>query len=278
MEGLEMLDKLQEAVMDDSRNKISAPKENYHFDKLKMYFGEDFKLKDGIVISQPTIGDILETGEENFYHSLTPFLYNSTSIRLQLWEAKPRIDWNHVKDIEVFAILIPMVDKMPLKLLFKDIHFEDFTLVNINDTENEEQPRLGLYSASQNILLNESEYMLAAEYIRTMLNSHPKIEKAKGKTAKNWIIQEDRLNLQQRLNENKTNFSTLLPLISSCINHPGFKYKLHELKEVGICQFMDSVQRIQKYESSISALRGCYSGFVDTKKMDKETFNFMGDI
>ena len=44
MEGLEMLDRLQEAVMDDSKNKISAPKENYHFDKLKMYFGEDFKL------------------------------------------------------------------------------------------------------------------------------------------------------------------------------------------------------------------------------------------
>ena len=59
--GLDMLDKLQEAVINNGSKKESEPQ--YHFDKLKMYFGEDFNYK-GIIISMPTIGDILEIGEE----------------------------------------------------------------------------------------------------------------------------------------------------------------------------------------------------------------------
>ena len=48
-----------------------------------MFFGEDFTIN-GIRIVQPTIGDILELGEKNFYNALSPFTNNSTSIRL-MW-------------------------------------------------------------------------------------------------------------------------------------------------------------------------------------------------
>ena len=71
-----MLDKLQEAALEDRSKKELKPQ--YHFDKLKMYFGEDFNYK-GIIISMPTIGDILEIGEERFYKALSPFIYNCWS-------------------------------------------------------------------------------------------------------------------------------------------------------------------------------------------------------
>lgn len=277
VETAEMLDTLQNAVIDENNKQIkNNPKDKYHFDRLKMYFGEDFETPSGIIISQPTIGDILEIGEEKFYHSLSPLLYNSTSIRLQLWEAN--MDWNKIKDIQVFSMLIPLVDKEPLSLFFKNLRVDDLKLYDMKKREDDKQTSLVLYSSTQNIMIDEEEYMLIAEYIREIMNVHPKVEKARGKTAKTWIIQEEKMNLQNRLKEGNKNTSTLLPLVSTCVNYPGFKYKLQDLKEVGICQFMDSVQRIQKYESAIAALRGCYSGFVDTSKMKKETFNFMGDI
>ena len=56
-------------------------------------------------------------------------------------------------------------------------------------------------------VLNEYEYMEIAEYIRTLLNIHPKIEKANGKTTKQWMIDEDRMNMAQR---DEKNTSTLL--------------------------------------------------------------------
>ena len=117
--------------------------------------------------------------------------------------------------------------------------------------------------------------MEIAEYIRTLLNIHPKIEKAKGKTTKQWMIDEDRMNMAQ---QEVKNSSTLLPLISACINHPGFMYKLQELRDVGIYEFMDSVQRLQIYESTHALMSGMYSGFCDTSKISKEQFNFMREI
>ena len=56
------------------------------------------------------------------------------------------------------------------------------------------------------------------------------------------------------------------------------KYKKNELREVGIVEFMDSVQRLQVYESSTALLKGIYSGFVDASKIDKNELNFMREI
>lgn len=269
--GLDMLDKLQEAVINNGSKKESEPQ--YHFDKLKMYFGEDFNYK-GIIISMPTIGDILEIGEERFYQALSPFIYNSTSIRVMLWDNG--IDWNDFKDIEVFDIMSKIIkDKEGQKLLFKNLSFDNFTLMSIKENPDDEDSKPVLYDKQTEILLYEEDFMMIAEYIREILNIHPKVEKAKGKTAKSWIIQEDKLNAQVR---DKQNTSTLLPLISTCVNHPGFKYKLQELKEVGLYQFMDSVKRIQKYENGTAALKGCYSGMISSKDIPNEVLNYMGDI
>ena len=284
MDVLETLDSLQSAAEKDEENKQpKSKKPEYHFDKLKMYFGEDYTIN-RITISIPTIGDILDIGESNFYQSLSPFLNNSTSIRVLLYDAFKK-DWNKTKDIEVFYILYQLLGNTnkkniifePLKLVFKETNFDDFQLIHMKrNRSGEECDALALYSNSQDILIFENEYLEIAEYIRAMLNIHPKVEKAKGKTTKHWMLQEDRMKAQQGKDEDKK--STLLPLVSACVNHPGFKYKLEELKQVNICQFMDSVQRIQKYEQGVAAMHGIYGGFVNAKDIPQDLINFMGDL
>ena len=288
MANYDVLDGLQQAVIEEEQKKQASKKKEYSFDKLALLFMEDYEVK-GIKISQPTINDILRVGESNFYQALSPFLYNSTSIRVMLWEAG--IDWCNVKDIEVFDILNNIqkqnkeilrqvigdeVEKRenPLNILFKDIDITDFHLYKEKETEDSEE-KLCLYSPQYDIKLYEEDYMQIAEYIREMLNIHPKVEKAKGKTAKRWMIDEDKMNA---LHRDEKNTSTLLPLVSACVDHPGFKYKLQELREVGIYQFMDAVQRLQIYESSRALLQGSYSGFCDTSKVPQDNFNFMRDI
>lgn len=289
MANYDVLDGLQQAVIEEEQKKQSSKKKEYSFDKLALLFMEDYEVK-GIKISQPTINDILRIGESNFYQALSPFLYNSTSIRVMLWEAG--IDWCNVKDIEVFNILNNIqkqnneilrqvigdeVEKRenPLNILFKDIDITAFNLYKEKEKEEDSEEKLCLYSPQYDIKLYEEDYMQIAEYIREMLNIHPKVEKAKGKTAKRWMIDEDKMNA---LHRDEKNTSTLLPLVSACVNHPGFKYKLQELREVGIYQFMDAVQRLQIYESSHALLQGSYSGFCDTSKVPQDNFNFMRNI
>lgn len=273
-QNTDMLDGLQAVVLTDAQKKKENTQE-YKFDPLKMYFREDYFVN-GIRIVQPTIGDILNMGESKFYSDLSPFLYNSTSIRVMLWDLPQRIDWCKVKDIEVFGMLkgVADTDNSAIRLLFPDYRIEHMQLIQFQEKDSDEL-KLCLYDEENEFVLKESEYMEIAEYIRTLLNIHPKVEKAKGNTAKKWMIDEDRINMAQK--EDKNN-STLLPLVSACINHPGFKYKLQELRNVGIYEFMDSVQRLQIYESTHALLGGSYSGFADMSKIPKDQFNFMREL
>lgn len=247
-------------------------------DTLKLYFGEPYTIhtpsKD-IIVYQPTIGDIMEFGEERFYSMANVFIANSTMYRLQLWDLG--IDWNDISDYQIFSMLVTNLKPEDTKPLFGDIDFTTFNLYSkqIPSEDGEIQEELVLYSPELDIEINEQVHAQMSLYIRTILNIFPKVEKAKGKTTKQWIIEEER---QKQKKNKEEQSSSLLPLISACLNHPGFKYKKNELKEVGIIEFMDSVQRLQIYESTTALLKGAYSGFMDTSKVNKEEFNFMREI
>lgn len=276
MDIVNRLETLEQAALEDAeKKKQQSQKVEYHFDKLAMYFDKDYFVKD-ICIKMPTIGDILKFGESRFYNTFSTFFTNSTSIRVQLWDMEPRVDWTKVKDIQVFNMLhLNLLDEEVVHSVFPDITFSDFQLMGLKD----DPEKLVLYSSSQQIILTEPEYMEIATYIRTVLNRFPKVEKAKGKTTKQWMIQEDRMKMLNSSKENdEENSSYLLSLVSSCLNHPGFKYKLEDLENMGIYRFMDSVKRIQKYEHSTAVLKGMYSGFVDGSKINPEQYNFMGDV
>lgn len=245
----------------------------YSFDKLQMFFGEDYNIADGITISQPSIGDIMRFGEEKFYEMLNPFVINPTSMRVILWQQN--IDWTKITDYELFYQLILQLKPTPDKtfMIFGDLDFSKFNLYERqNEVDGEIIKDVVLFNNEQKVTIDEEIYSQISCYLRTMFNIFPKVEKAKGKTTKEWMIEEEIMNSQ---NQKKTTDSNLLSMISFCLNHPGFKYKKNELKDLGIVEFNDSVQRLLVYESTSSLMKGMYSGFVDTSKIDKKEFDFM---
>ena len=254
---------------------------------LQLYFGDPYQVSDKIQVLQPTIGGILEYdkkfGESEFWSMLNVFIGNTTSYRLLLWDMG--IDWNEISDFQLFSLLIKTLKVENTKILFGDLDLSSFDAYMKQipskekfDDKEESEPKqeMILWNPELDIEINEDIYNNIALYIRTMFNIFPKVEKAKGKTTKKWIIEEDRMNLANAKKEDTT--STFLPLIESCCCHPGFKYKKNELREVGIYEFMRDVQRLQVYESTTALLKGMYSGFIDTKGIDKEEFDFMREI
>ena len=244
----------------------------YSFDRLQMFFGEDYRIADGIVISQPTIGDIMTFGEGKFNQVLNPFVVNPTSLRVTLWQHGK--DWTEMSDYELFYQLILQLQLTPdeTSMIFGDLDFSKFNLYKRqNEVDGELVEDIVLLNHEQKVLIDEEIYNHMSSYLRTMFNIFPKVEKAKGKTTKEWMIEGDIMNNKSET-ERKSN---LLSMISFCLNHPGFKYKKSELKELGVVEFYDSVQRLLVYESTSSLMNGIYSGFVDTSKIDKKEFDFM---
>lgn len=257
------------------------------FSALQLYFGDPYSVSDKIQVYQPTIGDILafdkEFGEAEFWSLLNIFIGNPTMYRLMLWDMG--VDWNEISDYQLFLMLSRMVTPDKSKILFGDLDFTSLELYTQNksgeqDDSDEESSKdnteIVLYNPTTEILINEAIYTDIADYLRTMFNIYPKVEKAKGQATKEWIIEEDRMNLNAKKDEDTS--SAFFPLISACCCHPGFKYKKNELREVGIYEFMDAVARLQIYESTTALLKGMYSGFVDVKGIDSNEFDFMREI
>lgn len=245
-----------------------------YFDKLQMYMGRPYSINvesaiGEIVIHPPTIGKIIDLGEKNFYSTLSVFTTNTTSHRLLLWENG--IDWNEISDYQLFCMLYKQVSFDATQLIFGDIDFNDFQLVKRADDE------VSLYNEKLNIEINEEVYQHIAQYLRNVFNIFPEEKITKSGVMKEMFIAKDKRELANQKFQKKES-SSIQSLISACVNHPGFKYKLKELEDMGVCEFYDSVKRLQVYESTTALMKGMYSGMIDTKQISSDSYNFMRDF
>lgn len=253
------------------------------FDKLQLYFGEPFVIDNenaegSITIYQPTIGSIMRIGEKKFYQTLNIFVSNTTSYRLLLW--KVGIDWNNFSDFNLFLMLYKQIDPDVSKLLFGDLDWSKFDVSEkkLNDTS---EAITILYNYEDGIEINEEIYQCIHQYLQTMFGIFPDEKITSDPILKQWYINKD----ERQISANEFREArgedlsvSMLSMISSCVNHPGFKYKAKELIDVGVCEFYDSVRRLQVYESATAVLKGMCSGFVDSKSISPESYNFMKNI
>lgn len=252
------------------------------FDELQMYFGEPYVVDceeavGSLTIYTPSIGDIVKVGQNNFFETLSVFVTNPTQNRLPLWEAG--IDWNTLSDFQLFCILYKTINPQISQLLFGDLDWSDFELYTkrYSDDENAEE-EIVLASKHQQIEINENVYNHIHQYLQTMFNIHPEDELTDGRTMKELWIHKDKIARDQKARKGNKDEQSLKSLISACVNHPGFKYKLNELREVSVAEFYDSVARLQIYETSTACLKGLYSGFVDGSKIDPENYNIFKNM
>ena len=99
----------------------------------------------------------------------------------------------------LFTMLIKSVDSDVAKIIFGDVDFKGFeiytkTKMETNEDGEEVEVQVPtLYNTSSEMELSEDDYTLISEYLQTMFNIFPKVEKAKGKSTKEAIIEEDRI-------------------------------------------------------------------------------------
>jgi len=251
------------------------------FDQLQLYFREPYivdlpDIHGKIILTQPSIGDVVRIGEERFYKTLSIFITNTTSYRLILWGdgEKPNIDWNIFSDFELFTALIESAEYDVYKI-FLNVDLSKFERVG-KDVNGKQV--LTLYSEELDVEISEEVYFHISQYLRTVFNSFPEEKITKDNTLKHWYIDKDRREQAIEKDKKKDSSSALLPVISAYLNHPGTKYKAKELIDIGVYEFWDGVQRLQIYEQAIACLNGMFGGMVDGSKIKPESYNFMKEI
>jgi len=192
-----------------------------------------------------------------------------SDIKAPLWDQG--IDYEEISDFELFMMIAKGMKQEDTRLLLGDIDLTNF-IQYINQDNNE----LVFVDPINMIIIDKLIYQRMVNYIRKMHNIIPKVEHAYNQTTKRILIDLNRSDLQ--IAAKKPYKSVLRPLISSMVNSSGFKYNAKEVRDVGIVEFMDSVKRIPIIDNSQALLRGCYSGMIDTTKIDKDALNWMKDI
>ena len=231
-----------------------------------MYFGEDTIINDYIKIHIPTVGEIVEYGERDYYSMIFSLTAIPSDMKSQLFDKG--IDYEEISDFELFYLLTRDLTQDKTQLLFYDLDLSKMQLFNDNSND-----KLFMFEQESNKVLDELAYLKIAACLRKLHNIKPKVEKAANKTTKDILIQLDRDRIARQKKEGYK--SNLKPLISAMMRYPGFKYKSNELKQCSLYEFMDTVQGSQIYVHSVSLLQGSYSGMIDTSKINKKEFNWL---
>ncbi len=230
-------------------------------------------MSNHIILHQPTLNEIADYGEREYYSMIYQLTATPQSMKVQLWDIG--IDYTTITPFELFySILYRLYPPKKTSIIFGDLDFTKFRIMQRKDNES-----ILLYQTVGNepVIIDEFTYHTIMNYIRQVHDIYKDEKIPANETTKMILIEDDRD--QQLKNKNKKYHSQLKNLISSLINCEGFKFNHSQVWDMKINAFMDSVKRISKIKNAELLLQSGYSGFgVNLKDIDKKQLNWLGEL
>lgn len=244
----------------------------YPVDELKLYLGSDIKIASGITLYQPTIGEIANYNEAEYFTMANTLCATPSSMKVALDDMK--LDYMKVDDFQLFMMLCQSLTPDKTRPLLGDLDLTKFTPRSYGDTDEVVLFNGEYDEEGRPIIINTIIYDALATYIRKMHNFKKQVDKVANEITRKVLIDDERKTAQR--NKDKPYKSFLVPLISSLQGRQG--YTKEYICNMGLYEFMNQIARTQIIVQADAALGGMYSGFVDTKKMDKTVLDWTRDI
>ena len=234
-------------------------------DSLFLYFGDDYVINDSIKLSQPTIGDIVDYGEAAYFSMVHQLCAIPSDVKSVLWD-QMELDWTQVEDFDLFVMFSQSMTPDKTGIIFGDLNFS-----KMKPYKHPQNDEIILADKETGIIIDKLIYMRMMTFLRKLHNITPKPEKAKGKRAKQAMIDEDRRN--REYNKDKPFRSYLLPLISAVKVKQG--YTKDYVRKMGMYEFFDDLARLQIINNADHLMNAAYAGTLDMKKIKKEELNWL---
>lgn len=237
-------------------------------DSLFLYFGDDYVINEQIKLAQPTIGQIVEYGEAQYFSMIHTLTAIPSDVKSMLWD-QMGLDWTKVDDFELFMMFSQTMTPDKTAIIFGHLDFS-----KMRPFKNNQNGEVVLADKESGVVIDKLIYARMMSFLRKLHNITPKPEKAKGKRAREAMIDEDRR--KREFNKDKPFRSYLLPLISAIKVKQG--YTRDYVRNMGLYEFFDDVSRAQVIDNATHLLNGAYCGMADLKKVDKQEFNWMREL
>ncbi len=240
-------------------------------DELLLYRGYDISVTDQITLHQPTLDEICQYGEQQYWSMIYTLTSVGADMKFQLYDIG--IDYSKISDYELFySLLCRNFTQEKTSILLGDLDFPMFQLFQQQDSEE-----IVMYDEKHDILLDENTYLTIADILRKMHGLKRNNQMPANESTKQILIEDARDEYDQ--NKNKPYHSQLKNLVSTMINCEGFKYNHSEVWNMKINAFMDSVKRISKIKNADLLLHSGYSGFgVNLKEISNKQLDWLGEL
>lgn len=274
----------------------------FDIDDLKIYRGSDIPITDKIIVTQPTIDQIIEFGEKRYFQTVHCLTGVGADFKWQLWDYFGR-DYTTVDDFELFKLMIwrslsskkhihkeltenrekyaeqlkniseeELAEMLvnPLSLILKDIDLADF-----EEYQSDKSPETFLYDKEHDITIDRFVYARIVDAVRKIHGFKRNNEIPANEATKMDLIEDARDDAMMAAQ--KPYKSVLKPLISALAVKTG-QLGSESIWNTKINMFFDSIKRINKIQDAELLLQGAYSGFASLKGVDKTRLEWAGDI
>lgn len=242
-------------------------------DELKLYRGLDYTISDQIIIHQPTLGEICDYGEQDYYSMIYQLTATPQSMKAQLWDMG--IDYTSITPYELFySLLYRLYPQQKTSILFGALDFTQFQVM-----QSTEDDSIFLYQImeDQPVIIDEFTYHMIMDYLRQVHNIEKDETVPANEHTKQILIEDAREQLER--SKHMEFHSQLKNLVSAMINCEGFKYNHGEVWNMKINAFMDSVKRISKIKNAHLLLQSGYSGFgINLKEISNKQLDWLGEL
>ena len=107
--------------------------EGYQVDELKLYLGSDIKIASGITLYQPTIGEIANYNEADYFGVAQTLCATPSSMKVTLDDLK--LDYMKIEDFQLFVMLCQSLTPDKTKPLLGDLDLTKFKPYSLKETE-----------------------------------------------------------------------------------------------------------------------------------------------
>ena len=274
----------------------------FDIDELRIYRGSDIPITDKIIVTQPTLDQIIEFGEKRYFQAVHQLTGVGADFKWQLWDYF-QIDYTTIDDYELFKKMIwhslsskkhiykELMDNQdkyaeelkkiseedlaemlvnPLSLILKDIDLADF-----EEYESDKCPETILYDREHDITIDRFVYAKIVDAIRKIHGFKRNDQVPANDITKMFLIDDARE--EAMLAAQKPYKSVLKPLISALAAKTG-QLGNDNIWNVKVNMFFDSIKRINKIQDATLLLQGAYSGFASLKGVNKDRLDWTGEI
>lgn len=243
--------------------------------KLLLLKGESYRVTDLVAVNNPTLGEIVDFGEQEYWDLLTHLCATSFDYRLFLEEKGVR--YEDIDDWQMFLNMHSAFDYEETKILIPGIN-----LAKLHLYKEENSGQVVMVNDDGVIVINDAVYYSIMDFIRKCHGVERNFKIAGNKTARDIYMREAREAHERDMRGQRKNVSYLEPLVSALCNTEGFKYNFDTVWNLPIYTFMDATRRIPKIKSADHFMNGMYGGMLDVSKMTKAQLNknldWMGEL